>query len=187
MHPTFQSRAIAALALLAALILAATPREAPAATAAEIDVSVDAALDRFRDEVKGAETFLRSASGMLVFPRVIKAGFGIGGEYGEGALRVGGSTEAYYRTTGASVGFQIGAQSRTIIIAFMEDEALENFRNSRGWEVGVDGSVALVNLGAGADLTTTNIRDPIVGFVFGNRGLMYNLTLEGTKVSRIER
>ncbi len=176
---------LAALALTLAALGAVRP--AQAATAAEIEVSVDAALDRFRAEVKGAESFLSSASGLLVFPRVIKAGIGIGGEYGEGALRVGGSTESYFRTTGASIGFQLGAQTRTIIIAFMEDEALETFRNSRGWEVGVDGSVALVNLGAGADLTTTNIRDPIVGFVFGNRGLMYNLTLEGTKVSRIDR
>ncbi|MCC5860782.1 MAG: hypothetical protein JJT93_02605 [Gammaproteobacteria bacterium] len=175
------------ICLTLALSVLVAPRAAQAATAAEIEVSVDAALERFRNEVKGAESFLSSASGLLVFPRVIKAGFGIGGEYGEGALRVGGSTEAYYRTTGASIGFQLGAQSRTIIIAFMEDAALETFRTSRGWEVGVDGSVALINLGAGADLTTTNIRDPIVGFVFGNRGLMYNLTLEGTKVSRIER
>lgn len=173
--------------LVAALLLLCLPTQAPAATAAEIDVSVDAALERFRREVRGADSFLASAKGLLVFPRVIKAGFGIGGEYGEGALRVGGSTEAYYSTAGASVGFQIGAQSRTVIIAFMEDGALRRFRDSRGWEVGVDGSVALINLGAGADLTTTNIRDPIVGFVFGNRGLMYNLTLEGTKVTRIER
>lgn len=192
MSPTRRSRhypkRLAVLAaLLATAALAINSAPAWAATAAEIDVSVDAALDRFRKEVKGADTFISSAKGLLVFPRVIKAGFGIGGEYGEGALRVGGATSAYYSTAGASIGFQLGAQSRTIIIAFMENDALEAFRNSRGWEIGVDGSVALVNLGAGADLTTTNIRDPIVGFVFSNRGLMYNLTLEGTKVTRIER
>jgi len=173
------------LLMSAAMLLA--PHCARAATAGEIEASVDAALERFRADVKGADTFLASAKGLLVFPRVIKAGFGIGGQYGEGALRVNGRSEAYYSTAGASVGFQIGAQSRTVIIAFMETAALENFRRSAGWEVGVDGSVALINLGAGADLTTTNIRDPIVGFVFSNRGLMYNLTLEGTKVTRIER
>lgn len=174
-------------ALALAALLCTLPLELMAATAAEIDAGVDAALDRFRTEVGGGEEFLASAKGVLVFPRVIKAGFGIGGEYGEGALRIGGETVDYYSTAAASFGFQIGAQSRTLLFVFMENEALAQFRDSRGWEVGVDGSVALINLGAGRDLTTTNIRDPIVGFVFSNRGLMYNLTLEGTKVTRIER
>jgi len=174
-------------ALALAALLCALPLQLMAATAAEIDAGVDAALERFRTEVGGGEEFLASAKGVLVFPRVIKAGFGIGGEYGEGALRIGGETVDYYSTAAASFGFQIGAQSRTLLFVFMESEALAKFRDSRGWEVGVDGSVALINLGAGRDLTTTNVRDPIVGFVFSNRGLMYNLTLEGTKVTRIER
>ncbi len=174
-------------ALALAALLCMLPLQLMGATAAEIDAGVDAALERFRTEVTGGEEFLASAKGVLVFPRVIKAGFGIGGEYGEGALRIGGETADYYSTAAASFGFQIGAQSRTLLFVFMENEALAQFRDSRGWEVGVDGSVALINLGAGRDLTTTNIRDPIVGFVFSNRGLMYNLTLEGTKVTRIER
>jgi len=158
-----------------------------AASAKEIDTSVDVALERFYKEVKGAKEFAQSAKGLLVFPRVIKAGFGIGGEYGEGALRIGGKTVDYYNTAAASIGFQLGAQAKTIIIAFMQKEALRKFRKSSGWEVGVDGSVALIKLGAGGSIDTTNIKDPIVAFVFSQKGLMYNLTLEGSKFTKLKK
>ncbi len=158
-----------------------------AATAREIDVSVDVAIERFTKEIKGGAQFLASAKGVLVFPSVIKAGFGIGGEYGEGALRIGGRTVDYYNTVAASFGLQIGAQSKTIILVFMQQEALDRFRRSEGWKVGVDGSVALVTVGAGGALDTENIKDPIVGFVFGQKGLMFNLTLEGAKITRLNK
>jgi len=158
-----------------------------AASAKEIDTSVDVALERFYKEVKGAKEFAQSAKGLLVFPRVIKAGFGIGGEYGEGALRIGCKTVDYYNTAAASIGFQLGAQAKTIIIAFMQKEALRKFRKSSGWEVGVDGSVALIKLGAGGSIDTTNIKDPIVAFVFSQKGLMYNLTLEGSKFTKLKK
>ncbi len=163
----------------------ATPR-AFAASAEEIDVKVDAALQTFRQKVGGADEFLASGKGVLVFPSVFKAGIGIGGEYGEGALRIAGKTVDYYSTASASIGFQLGAQAKTVIIVFMQEDALDKFRNSSGWEAGVDGSVALVELGAGGSIDTTNIKDPIVGFVFGNKGLMYNLTLEGTKITKLK-
>ena len=165
----------------------ATAHVAHAASAQEIDIKVDAALADFREKVGGAEEFLASSKGILVFPKVIKAGIGIGGEYGEGALRIGGKTVDYYNTASASIGFQLGAQAKTVIIVFMQQEALDKFRNSAGWEVGVDGSVALVELGAGGSIDTNNIRDPIVGFIFGNKGLMYNLTLEGTKITKLDK
>jgi lipid-binding SYLF domain-containing protein len=158
-----------------------------AATAREINVSVDETLKQFSQQVAGGREFLKSAKGVLVFPRVIKAGFGIGGEYGEGALRIHGKTVAYYNIAGASFGFQLGAQARSVILAFMQQKALENFRNSSGWKAGVDGSVALVNVGAGKSLDTLDVRDPIVGFVFGTKGLMYNLTLEGTKITKLKK
>jgi lipid-binding SYLF domain-containing protein len=158
-----------------------------AASAKEIDTSVNVALERFYKEVKGAKEFAQSAKGLLVFPRVIKAGFGIGGEYGEGALRIGCKTVDYYNTAAASIGFQLGAQAKTIIIAFMQKEALRKFRKSSGWEVGVDGSVALIKLGAGGSIDTTNIKDPIVAFVFSQKGLMYNLTLEGSKFTKLKK
>lgn len=158
-----------------------------AATAREIDVSVDVALEKFEKEVKGAKEFLQSAKGVLVFPKVIKAGVGIGGEYGEGALRISGKTADYYNTASASIGFQLGAQAKSVILVFMQEEALKKFRNSSGWEVGVDGSVALIKLGAGGSIDTTKIKDPIVGFVFGQKGLMYNLTLEGSKFTKLNK
>jgi lipid-binding SYLF domain-containing protein len=160
---------------------------AMAKTAREIDTSVDVALEQFVQNIGGAKEFLKSAKGVLVFPSVIKAGIGIGGEYGEGALRIGGKTVDYYSTAAASIGFQLGAQSKRVIIVFMESDALKKFQSSQGWEAGVDGSVALIELGTGGSLDTHNIQDPIVGFVFGNKGLMYNLTLEGSKYTKIVR
>lgn len=182
---------IKTLLLGAALALAASfappAPTAKAASAAEIDAEVNSTLRRFHSEIGAAPELMRKAEGMLVFPTVIKAGFGIGGEYGEGSLRVRGATLGYYNTISASIGFQLGAQARSVILMFMTRRALEDFRRSDGWEIGVDGSVTLVTLGAGGTIDTNNIRSPIIGFVFGSRGLMYNLTLEGAKISKIYR
>lgn len=156
-------------------------------TAKEIDVSVDVTLEQFNKEVPGASSFIKKAKGVLVFPSVIKVGIGIGGEYGEGALRIGGKTADYYSTMAASIGFQLGAQAKSIVIAFLSGDALKQFRNSDGWKAGVDGSVALISLGMGDSLDTSNVKDPIVAFVFGQKGLMYNLTLEGSKFTKLKR
>lgn len=163
------------------------PKDTYAATAREIDVSVDVALERFQKEVKGAKAFLKNAQGVLVFPSVFKAGFVFGGEYGEGALRIGGKTVDYYNTVAGSWGLQLGAQKKTVILVFMQKKALKAFRNSEGWKAGVDGSVAMVDVGAGGSIDTTNIKDPIVGFVFGQKGLMANLTLEGSKYTKLKK
>ena len=168
-------------------MLALLPAAGQAADAREIDVSADVAYDQFQKEVKGASQFLAKADGYLIFPKVIKAGIGIGGEYGEGVLRIGGKTAAYYSTAAASIGLQLGVQKKSIIIVFLTSEALSKFRNSKGWEVGVDGSVALIKVGAGGSLETTTINDPIVAFAFGQKGLMYNLTLEGSKFTKLDK
>ncbi len=184
---TLMTRRAVCAGLLSLLLATVTTPAALAASAAELEIRVDEALDRFRREVAGGERFLASARGVLVFPSVLKAGIGVGGEYGEGALRIDGKTAAYYSTAAASVGFQLGAQSRTVLLVFLEADALESFRQSDGWEVGVDGSVALVKLGAGDAIDTTTFDEPVVGFVFGNKGLMYNLTLEGSKITRLDK
>jgi lipid-binding SYLF domain-containing protein len=158
-----------------------------AASKVEIDTKVKVTLEKFYEEVGAGKELANKASGILVFPSVIKAGIGIGGEYGEGALRINGRTVEYFNTAAASIGFQLGAQSKSIILLFMAKDALSNFRNSEGWEVGVDGSVSLIKIGAGGSVDTTNIKDPIIGFVFGQKGLMYNLTLEGSKITRIKK
>jgi lipid-binding SYLF domain-containing protein len=167
-----------------ALFLAAPPGYA--ASAAEIDKQVDQTLVAFR-KIDGAKPFLGIAKGMLVFPKVYKAGIGVGGEYGEGALRIGGTTVDYYSTAAASLGFQLGAQAKSIVILFTDESALRKFRESEGWKVGVDGSVALVDIGAGKAVDTTNIKDPVIGFIFGQKGLMYNLTLEGSKFTKLDK
>jgi lipid-binding SYLF domain-containing protein len=158
-----------------------------AASASKIDSDANKALVVFREDVNGAQVFLDQAAGFLIFPRVIKVGIGLGAETGEGALRVGGQTVAYYRTTAGSIGFQLGAQAKSIVIAFMTKESLQKFRDSSGWKVGVDGSVALIDLGAGKTIDSNNIKDPVVGFIFGSKGLMYNLTLEGSKFSKLDK
>jgi lipid-binding SYLF domain-containing protein len=173
----------AAGAIVALLFTAVTM----AASAAKIDREVNETIEVFKEEVNGAEVFLNQAAGYLVFPRVIKVGIGLGAETGEGALRVGGRTVDYYRTTSGSVGLQLGAQAKSIVIAFMTQASLEKFRNSQGWKVGVDGSVALIDIGAGKTIDSDNIKDPVVGFIFGSKGLMYNLTLEGSKFTRLDK
>jgi len=158
-----------------------------AATAKEIDTGVDVALERFETEVKGGKEFLKAAKGVLILPRVIKAGFIVGGEYGEGALRIKGKTVAYYNIAAGSFGLQIGAQEKNIILIFMQDEALNKFRTSSGWQIGIDGSVALVKVGAEGSVDTTTFKEPIVGFVFGQRGLMADVSLEGAKITKIKK
>lgn len=179
------NRIFAVLCSLFLLYMAGTPVTAYAASALEIDAKVDATLDRFYAEIPEAKSLAAKASGILIFPSVIKAGFGIGGEYGEGALRIAGRTVAYYSTAAASIGFQLGAQSKSVILMFMTGDSLSAFRSSEGWKVGVDGSVALIRIGAGGSIDTANIRDPLIGFIYGQKGLMYNLTLEGSKLTRI--
>ena len=122
-----------------------------------------------------------------MFPSVLKAGFWIGGQYGEGALRVNGETVNYYNIAGASFGFQFGAQLKSMILLFMTNEALSDFRNSAGWEAGVDGSVALANLGAGGALDTNTLQQPIIGFVFSNKGLMVDISLKGSKITKTKK
>lgn len=171
------------LALAAALF--AFSGAAHAASKEKIDRRVDKALAEFRDKIGGADAVLAKASGVLVFPSIKKAGIGVGGEYGEGALRIGGKTVAYYSSGAASIGFQLGAQARRQIIVFLDPKALEKFRASQGWEIGVDASVTVVTLGAGAQIDTKELNQPIVAFIFDGKGLMYNLALEGSKITRI--
>lgn len=186
MYWKIQRKNVAGCLLLLLLVLE-TCTPIWAASKQEIDIKVNAALERFAEEVNGGSAFLSKAQGVLVFPSVVKAGLGIGGEYGEGALRIGGKTVDYYSTAAASIGLQLGAQAKTIVLVFLDAKALSNFRDSNGWKAGVDGSVAVVEWGAGGDINTVDIADPIVGFVFSNKGLMYNLTLEGSKFTKLNK
>lgn len=156
------------------------------ATAKKIDADVDAALKLFND-VKGGKELLRKAKGVLVFPGVFKAGFIVGGEYGEGALRIGGKTVDYYSIAAGSFGLQIGGQKKNVVVVFLEEGALKSFRASSGWKVGADGSVAAINVGAGASVDTTQIKETVVSVIFGQKGLMANATIEGAKLTKLVR
>jgi lipid-binding SYLF domain-containing protein len=169
------------------LLLQIAANQTLAASREEINANVDEAIQQLYAESSAAQRLAGRAAGILVFPRVVKAGIGIGGEYGEGALVVGGNKVAYYNTASASIGFQLGAQIKSQIILFMTQDALDTFRASQGWEAGVDGSVALAEFGTGGELSTNSAQEPVIGFIFSNKGLMYNLTFEGSKMTKIER
>jgi lipid-binding SYLF domain-containing protein len=163
---------------------------APAAFGADaevIDAKVNVALKRFYRQVDGAKEFAGQAKGLLVMPGVMKAAFIIGGEYGEGALRINGKTADYYNIVSGSFGFQIGAEAKDIVIAFMTRDALQGFRAGKGWEAGLDGNVALITLGAGERIDTQTIKDPIVGFVFDVKGLMADISLKGAKFTKLNK
>ena len=151
-----------------------------------IDASVDGTLSRLFTTVKGSRELVSKARGVLVFPSVLQAGFIVGGQYGEGALRVGGSTVGYYSTVSGSFGLQAGAQSKAIIFLFMTQDSLDKFRNTDGWSVGGDASVALVKIGANGAIDTNTATAPVQVFVLTNAGLMGDLSLQGTKVSRLK-
>jgi len=174
----------AALLIILASLLTSLSQ---AASKAEIDAHTKETLKEFYKYSSAGKALAAKASGILIFPKVIKAGFGIGGEYGEGALLINKKPVAYYATAGASIGFQMGAQIKSQVILFMEPSALKSFRNSEGWKVGVDGSVAIANFGAGGEIDTKTLEQPVIGFIFSNKGLMYDLSLEGSKFTKLAR
>jgi lipid-binding SYLF domain-containing protein len=185
MHARITTPAV--LFLVALLAVAWPAPRSHAASGPEISADVNATLDRFFHQVYSSRELANKALAVLVFPTVIKAGFGFGGEYGEGELQIRGRNAGYYNIVSASVGFQFGAQARSVIIMFMTDSALAQFRGTDGFKVGVDGSIAVIAVGAGGAIDTNSVTKPVIGFIFDQKGLMYNLTLEGSKISRISR
>jgi lipid-binding SYLF domain-containing protein len=156
-------------------------------TGKEIDASADAALDRFYKHVKDGKEVVRKAKGILVLPSVKKGALIIGGEYGQGAMRIGGKTVDYYSMISGSVGLQIGGQAKDIIIAFMSSDALKKFRDSKGWEAGVDGNVALITIGTGGKAISSMGNDPIVAFVYDVKGLIADVSLTGAKFNKLDK
>lgn len=151
----------------------------------EINGSTDATLTRLYETSPQSKELVQNAKGVLVFPSVLSAGFIVGAQYGKGVLRVNGIDAGYYSTTAGSIGFQAGAQSKAVVLLFMTDDALAKFRNSNGWTVGADATVAIANIGANGSLTTNTAQQPIVGFVMNNGGLMAGVSLEGAKISKL--
>ena len=158
-----------------------------AKTAKEIDASADAAVERFYKKIKNAAELVQKSKAMLVMPNVIKGAFVVGGEYGEGALRISGKTVDYYNLISGSFGFQIGGEAKDIILLFMKADVLKNFRKSRGWEAGVDGNVALITVGTGERFDTKTVNEEILCFVFDAKGLIADISLKGAKFTKLNK
>jgi lipid-binding SYLF domain-containing protein len=170
------------LILTALIAISAAPPRSEAASAAQINCAAKEML-----QISGVRALGIKAAGFLLFPSVVKAGFGVGGEYGEGLLLIHGRPAGYYNLISASFGFQIGAQERSVVIMFMTNEALANFMRRAGWKVGIDASVTIINADIGGSIYTDRITSPVIGFILDPKGLMYNLTLEGSTINRISR
>lgn len=158
----------------------------PAERRQAIDASSDAALTRLYREAPGSQEIIAASRGTLIFPAVVSAGFIIGGSHGQGVMRKAGKSTGYYRMNEASIGLLGGAQSQALFISFMTDAALNSFLNSRGWTVGVDGTITFLSVGANARVTTQTVQQPIVGFVLTNGGLMANISINGNRITQLD-
>jgi len=171
--------------VVAALALGARPAVA-ADKAAEISSDSQAALNELYAKVDAAKTLGAKANAILVFPKITKAGFVVGGKHGDGALMKGGKTVGYYSTSGGSVGLQAGVQTYGYAMFFMNAKALQDLDKADGFEVGVGPTVVVLDEGKAKDITTTTAKDDIYAFVFGQKGLMAGVGIQGNKITRIE-
>jgi lipid-binding SYLF domain-containing protein len=169
---------------VAALLLSAVSF---GATKAEIDQRVHTAMHQFYELNPQHKDLVARAKGVLVFPHVAKGGAGVAGEFGEGALRIDGKNVAYYSISSASVGLTLGFAKHNEVILFMTQEGLDKFMNGHGWTVGADTNVAVLSKGAGGDYDTQTLQRPILGFVFGEKGLIGDVSLEGSKVTKLDK
>ena len=173
------------IAIVAGVLI--SPNPARAATAAEINRDVKIALEKLYAKSSSAKTLGEKAKGILVFPGIIKAGFMVGGQFGEGALLRGGKTAGYYNTLSASYGLQIGGQKYGYALFFMSDSAMSWLDRSDGWEIGTGPSIVVMDTGAASSATTTSLQSEIYAFFFDQKGLMGGLGLQGTKVTKIKK
>jgi len=169
--------------LLIAAIMLMLPLPSMAATAKEINRDVDSALQKLYDSTPAAKNLAKIAKGILVFPHIIKGGLIVGGQYGEGALRMNGKTSGYYKTAAASYGLQAGAQSFGYALFFIDNEGLSYLKKSEGWEIGVGPSLVIVDEGVARSLTTTTVQSGVYAFFFNQQGLMAGLGIQGSKIT----
>jgi lipid-binding SYLF domain-containing protein len=184
-HPRLSPVKTVVLALLLAANLFVLAAPAVAGSAAEIDKEVGLALEKLYASSPAAVELAKVAKGILVFPNVIKAGLVVGGQYGEGALLVGGKTAGYFNTVAASYGLQAGAQSFGYAMFLMTDVSLDYLKKSEGWEVGVGPTVVVMDEGLAKSLTTSTAKEDIYAFIFGQKGLMAGIGLQGSKITKI--
>jgi lipid-binding SYLF domain-containing protein len=175
--------------LLVAVVVSSLlpPPSVYAASAADLRRDANAALKKLYAGTPKAKELADKAKGVLVFPSVVKAGFMVGGLFGEGVLLKDGKAVAYYNTVAVSYGFQAGAQKYGYAMLFMNDAALQYLDKSDGWELGTGPSIVVLDQGAAAGLSTSTARDDVYAFIFSQTGLMGGLGLQGTKITKTEK
>lgn len=171
--------------LMVVLIAAGICSGAIAAENSDLQLRVQATLENFYSQNPGHRELVDKAAGVLVFPEITKAGVGIGGERGRGALLINGSEVGRYTIKGASVGATLGVAGRSEVILFMTQEARDKFEQSKGWTIGADVGVAVASIGAGGQYDTETLQRPILAFVLGEHGLMGDVSLQGEKVTHV--
>ena len=176
---------VGSLTMAACTVTKSDTASAPRADSTTINTRVDAALERLYQTAPGSKELVRNAKGVLVFPSVIGGSFVLGVEHGRGLLRVGGKNVSEYSTTGASIGWQAGGQSKAVIYVFNTQEALDKFRQSNGWSVGADATVAAGKVGANGSIDTTSAQAPVSSFVMNNVGLEAGVSLQGAKITKV--
>jgi lipid-binding SYLF domain-containing protein len=174
------------LASTVLLILSLGTAASFAATKAEIDERVAATLAEFNALNPANVDLAKKASGILIFPKVTKAGVGVAGEFGEGVLQVGGKTVDYYSISAASVGLTLGLAKHSEIIMFMTPDSLAKFTSSAGWSIGADAGITVVKMSANGEYDTKTQQKPILAFGFAEKGLIGDLSLEGSKITKIK-
>jgi lipid-binding SYLF domain-containing protein len=173
------------LALATGFLIALQTSSAFAVSASEINTKATTALNALYKAEPGAKPLASQAKGVLVFPDIVKGGFVVAGQYGDGALRKGGKTVAYYRSIAASVGFQAGAQSYGYALFFMDDDSLKWLDKTDGWEIGTGPTLVVLDKGFGKQFTSTTVHKGVYAFVFSQKGLMGGIGLEGSKITKI--
>lgn len=171
--------------VLAMLLSAFIVAPAVADSTTELDRASRAALNRLLAKVPAARTLNAKASAVLVFPSITKAGLVVGGQYGEGVLWRDGKAVGRYSTAGASYGLQAGAQKYGYAMFFMNEKALQALDANEGFEVGIGPSIVIIDEGMGQSHTTTTMQDDIYAFIFGQKGLMAGIGLQGNKISKL--
>ena len=184
---TMKRTILTALMVAAVLVLAQWNGTAHAASAAGIDADADAALNKLYEEQPVAKMLAEKAAAVLIFPNMVKAGFVVGAQYGEGSLRKKGKTVGYYNSIAGSYGLQAGAQSFGYVLFLMTDSAVKYLNRSAGWEIGVGPSIVVVDEGIARTLTTTTLKNDVYAFIFDQKGLMAGIGLQGSKITKIHK
>ncbi|MFV0679818.1 YSC84-related protein [Ottowia sp.] len=174
---------VASLAMVGCTTTSSSAEAAGPSARAAMDKNVDATLQRLYTAAPGSKELVQRAAGVLVFPGIVGGSFVVGVDHGKGALREGGRTTGYYSTTGGSIGFQAGGQSKAVVYVFTTNDALQKFKASKGWSAGADATVAAGKVGANGSVDTETMKQPISSFVLTNTGLEVGAAVGAAKIS----